>query len=441
MSEGSRIADKRVLPAGLVRGVLIGAVAVCIYYVAVKGPTRSAFIRWRPQIAEMMNGADAYTKYGFPYPPVMALLLAPLAKLPPAVGMSAWLFLKVLMTLAALRWLVLQQRDAWRRRIPASVPILAMIATTTPIVGDLMHGNINLWILFLVVATWRAFGTGRRWLAGFVLSLAVACKVTPALLVLYFAWKREWKTAATAVLGVAAWLFVFPLAWFAWSHNLYLLERWSGLMIQPYVVEGRAESDVRNQSLAGLFQRLTSPPSAQIAADDGHVDPAVHLASLSAEASRWTWRAIGTSVLGCLWLLTRRPASTTDRRWLEHEFSMVLVAMLLLSERSWKHHYVTILPSFVALFAWIRFRGEASARRRIIIGLTVTAAALPILASQDVLGPTAGDSAVELIQAYGVYAWSAALLVSAHLLARRRLTRGSSSSEQEFRETPAPAST
>ena len=91
-----------------------------------------------------------------PTPPVMALVLRPFVstEFRPEIGMTAWLVFKVGLTLVALHWLVLRQREAWGAKLPDLVPVLALLATATPIIADLTHGNINLWILFLVVAAW-----------------------------------------------------------------------------------------------------------------------------------------------------------------------------------------------------------------------------------------------------------------------------------------------
>jgi len=405
---------------------LAAAVVVGAVYVGVKGAKRSAFVRWQPQVEQLLAGQDAYVLYGFPTPPIMAIILAAFYSLPTTVGMTAWLAFKVLLTLLALRWLVLQQREAWRDEPRWQVPTFALAAAATPIIADLMHGNINLWILFLVVASWRAFWLGKHGLAGLTLSLAIACKITPAVLLAYFAWKRAWKTTAAAVAGLALWLLLFPSIALGWERNLFLLERWSGLMLRPYVTEGKVERDVRNQSLAGLFQRVTSPPiralNNETTEDDAYqVDPAVNVVSLTPDQSRLVWRMLVIAAVAGLWWITRRSFPQTDRRWAEHEFALVLLAMLLLSERSWKHHYVTTLPSFVALFAWLAHRPPNAFARNWVIALTAIAALLPVIASQDVLKPIAGNHAVELLQAYGVYVWSAVLLTAAHLIARRDL--------------------
>jgi alpha-1,2-mannosyltransferase len=155
--------------------------------------------------------------------------------------------------------------------------------------------------------------------------------------------------------------------------------------------------------------------------DSSESEPVVNLVSLTPDQSRLVWRIIAVAAVAGLWWITRRSFAQTNRRWAEHEFALVLLAMLLLSERSWKHHYVTVLPSFVALFGWLAFRRQKSGWRSLAPWLTAVAALLPIVASQDVLKPIAGNYAVELLQAYGVYAWSAAMLIVAHVLVRRDL--------------------
>ena len=44
---------------------------------------RSAFRRWQPQIQALDEGADLSAKFNYPNPPIMAVLLEPLAWLPP----------------------------------------------------------------------------------------------------------------------------------------------------------------------------------------------------------------------------------------------------------------------------------------------------------------------------------------------------------------------
>ena len=110
----------------------------------------------------------------------------------PLAAALLWFYLKVGMTLLALHW-VFRLVERHERPFPTWSKVLATLLSLRPIVGDLSHGNVNLFILFLVVAALYAFHRGRDITAGIVLALAVCCKVTPALFVPYLIWKRAWR--------------------------------------------------------------------------------------------------------------------------------------------------------------------------------------------------------------------------------------------------------
>src|SRR5262249_47534018 len=149
---------------------------------------RSAFLRWRPQILEI-GRANIYQRYTYPNPPIMALILWPLAQLPPLIGSFAWFAIKLLLAGIVLNWIVVivQDRDI---PFPAGAQLLTLALSLRPIMGDLSHGNVNLFILFLVAACLWAFYWRLDFAAGVLLALAIACKVTPVLFVPYFLWKR-----------------------------------------------------------------------------------------------------------------------------------------------------------------------------------------------------------------------------------------------------------
>src|SRR5262245_56769013 len=65
---------------------------------------RSAFLRWRDQILEVQNGVNIYEQFNYPNPPIMFLILEPLAFMPPSLGALLWFYLKVGMAVIALLW-------------------------------------------------------------------------------------------------------------------------------------------------------------------------------------------------------------------------------------------------------------------------------------------------------------------------------------------------
>src|SRR5205823_8969884 len=63
--------------------------------------SRSAIQRWREQLLHLDSGENIYARFTYPNPPIMALMLRPIADLPPLAGALTWFYLKVAMALLA----------------------------------------------------------------------------------------------------------------------------------------------------------------------------------------------------------------------------------------------------------------------------------------------------------------------------------------------------
>src|SRR5262245_45962853 len=187
---------------------------------------RSAFVRWTPPILSLDSGENIYQRFAYPNPPVMAVLLRPLAKMGPLVGALTWFCLKVAMALLALA-AVFRLIESGGVPFPPWARAVAALLCLRPIVEDLSHGNINIFILFLVIGCLYAWHKRLDFSAGLLLALAVCCKVTPLLLVPYFLWKWQWKVLAGWALGMGLFLFVLPAAVLGWQENTKLLRSWA----------------------------------------------------------------------------------------------------------------------------------------------------------------------------------------------------------------------
>src|SRR5260370_19436471 len=133
------------------------------------------------------------------------------------------------------------------RPFPAAGQLAMLLLSLRPIMGDLSHGNVNLLILFLVIASLHALRRGYALTSGLVLGLAIACKLTPALFVPYFLWKRAWRTLAGCGAGLVLFFVLVPGAFLGQQRNLQLLDSWVNQMIAPYVVAGVVTSEHPNQ--------------------------------------------------------------------------------------------------------------------------------------------------------------------------------------------------
>jgi alpha-1,2-mannosyltransferase len=383
--------------------------------------SKSAFLRWLPQFRELNGGVDIWQKYNWPNSPVMAILLEPFMLVdPPMLGSQLWLIAK--MGFAALSiLLVFKMLDRPDRPFPFWGKALAVLLALRPIEGDLVHGNVNLFILLTVVVGVYAFHRGWDITAGLWISLGIACKVTPALFLPYFVWKRAWKSLAASAVGLALWLLFVPGVYFGWQTNLQYLRGWVNGMIMPFVVKNEIVSEHQNQSLPGLSERmLRHRPSITRPADDrsGYEAVAFH------NIADWSSATVGLLIKGalaafalCVMWRCRAPLNDrTDSRWVA-EFGVVVLGMLLFSERTWKHHAVTLMIPFAVLAYQLSAVKMPLRTWRYLMGTTVAVVLLMLTTTSGIVTlfgvPDEKDMFGKYAQVYGAYTWSFALLLAA----------------------------
>jgi len=390
---------------------------VAVSYAMKAAENRSAFLRWRSQVLTIDSGADIYQRFQYPNPPIMAMILRPFAEIePPIAGALGWFAIKLVLAALSLAWCfrIVEHGGA---TFPPWAKAAATLLVLRPIIGDLTHGNVNILILFLVTAALFSFHRGRDFLAGVLLALAICCKVTPLLFVPYFAWKRQWRVLFGATVGMVLFLFVIPSLMLGWADNLSLLNSWTRQMILPFVRDGVVSSEHPNQSLPGVIHRLLTPSPSFSAYPDGVYTPTEfhHVADIGRDAARWIVRLAQVAFLLGILLLCRARERGGWR--VACEFAFVLVGMLILSERTWKHHCVTLaLPAAVLAYAVATQNLGRWVRTALIAGVAL--AICLMMSASSLLGKRGAD----LAQVYGVYLGAFVILIGAlaFLLARAR---------------------
>ncbi|MHB1426321.1 MAG: glycosyltransferase family 87 protein [Gemmataceae bacterium] len=424
------------------------ALALVLFFTALSIPyaikarhNGSAFQRWQPQISALGDGVDIAQRYNYPNPPIMALLLYPLARLPAAaeqlglpdkaaslLAALCWFYIKAGLTLLAFRW-VFQLVEESSRPFPLWAKCLTVVLSLRPIMSDLQHGNVNLFILFLVVAALFAYHRQRDILAGIILGLAIACKVTPALFVPYFLWKRSWKALAGCAAGIVLFLWpgLTPALFMGWEHNEKHLTSWYYDMVYPFVIEGKVTSEHHNQSLPGLVSRLaTHSPSFSTYVNDEytptHYD---NLLDLAPALARWLVKGcMGLFALMVVWVC--RAPTTPRTGWrLSAEFSIILLGMLIFSERTWKHHCVTLVLPFAVICYYLATAASSKGLRAYLIGsLAVTMALMAATSNTASEGASHHDRLYQLFakqaQVYGAFVLAYFVLLAVLIVLLRR---------------------
>jgi len=288
------------------------------------------------------------------YPPFFALLAVPLSWLPFGAARLAWLaadliLLAVFVALYA-RW----------RRLDGTAPGLAewtLILVTLfleflPLIWALAIGQTSLLLLALIAGCLVLIRRGEDALAGGLLGVATAIKLTPALLIVYFLWRGRRRTALWAA-GVAGMCTLLPAVVLGPATSLEFF-----LEVVPSMAGGTTY--FLNQSLAALFNRLvTGGDVRQVALESSAV---ARVASLLLGGLALAVSALVISRTG-----KRRPEGLV----LDLEVSIVLLLTLLLSPISWSHHYVLALVPLYTLVAAAGRSGRRSLPLALAAGLAL----------------------------------------------------------------------
>jgi hypothetical protein len=179
-----------------------------------------------------------------PITPFSALAMLPLTGLAPLTAKHIW-------TLLNLAFLV---PIAWMLRSITGLSYLQIalaFSLSFPLHRNLLFGQFYVFILLLVVAACWSYLNGFRAIAGALVAVAATCKVFPALLVLLFLQRRDWRALASATIaGLAA--IAASVTAFGWSvHRTWLYE------ILPWVLRGEGLQPYSiSASIAGVLHSL-----------------------------------------------------------------------------------------------------------------------------------------------------------------------------------------
>lgn len=355
------------------------------------------------------------------YLPFTSRLMTLLAWMPQRVAGAIWVAgnLLAMMTILRLIGVHLMGLPPTDWPVTQIVPFVALSAYWFTEFG---LNQIDTLTLLLLVAGFVHWQQGRKLASGLWLGLATLIKLTPAIVVLWFVLKRQYRTVAVALATIllggplSDWA-VFGVRdtadyYVAWTRNAVQSGSHAGL------IRAQREMDWRNQGLGAVLSRwLHATNWARHFDNDPRVahasDPPqyMNVASMSRAQVAMVVQAVAlVSVLGLAWL-ARRPASALGPWALRFEWSIFMLAMLWLMPVMRQYHMIWATPAVSLLAAAVHQVGHRSRAAR-----PVYAALLLVLLAQVAL-------VSEAIKARGVTLASVPILAAPLILLLRRHPR------------------
>ncbi len=382
-----------------------------------KGGHVNDFDRWMIMTPAFLHDRVDYVDDLLPTPPISLMAFAPFTGLSRPAAQFAWASVKLgLVCLVFALAAGMVASTGVRLTTPAILLIVS--GWWLAVIVDMQEGQTNFLALLPLIAGLALAQRESRWLdisAGGLIGLGVAVKVTPLVFVAYFAWRRRWVIAASAVLAVAVcWVFV-PALVFGWDQNLKWLEQWTRIMILPYVTRGEVFY-ATSQSVGSVALRLLSHVPAFETHRGGGVQPHfMNLLDLPLAVVQQLVRSLMVVVaLAGLWWM-RKPLATLRSRRYVLEVAAVSAFMLWFSERTWVHHYVSFVLMLAAAAMIVSDPEEPERSQQLVYRSAGIFFALTLFASEA--GKIFGRDGIDWVKAYGVYLVGSLIMTAAVLRA------------------------
>ena len=320
----------------------------------------------------------------FTYPPLAAIVFAPFAWIPlNAASMTITAITLVLLIVSVVLVLTrlgvappdrVTTEPLWLRRTWLAAAIVAAAALfCEPIMANFDFGQINVVLMTLVIADCVPRRT--PWPRGLLLGLAIALKLTPAVFLLYFLLRKDFRTVVTTALSavgltLVGFAFAWRDSWEYWTQTLRDTDRIGAATLNT------------NQNIAGALARL----------------------GLGEDIRFVFWVLACFAMLG----LTVWAARRTLRAG-EPLLALICVAMfgLVVSPVSWSHHWVWVLPT-VLVTGIVAYR-----QRHAALGIVAAAGVVLMIWTPIPLMPEHQETAASLWRQLlgGSYVWWAITVI------------------------------
>ncbi len=349
--------------------------------------------------AAFFDGRDPYQVtnsrgWGYPYPPLFALLVAPLASLDTQTQVLFWYVISLFAVWGCYR----ESRRLWSFAIGVSsntyespltppfllwLPWIAALTVALPVLNCLQRGQVGVVKAYLLILGLRLVLNAKSWrgasLAGVVLALPIVLKVTPILPVAvllfglvvrsYYAvanervWSKTVGTISGVAMGMLLFVLVIPTAMLGWNANQRHLTTWYQEIATRANDLGGADRTgntrtIRNQSLSNALYRcgnwlmfeFAAGPNDLLADDDQHYVRGT--LPMDAPLIERIILYLRLGLVGLSFVTMGLMARRRDELGLATAFGLAMAATLIVSPIGRGHYYMLLLPAVYLAPLW-----------------------------------------------------------------------------------------
>jgi len=312
-------------------------------------------------------------------PPIFTLLILPVGFFAYATALIIWTIFSVACGLFSVLLLQKELNIGWKQPQATWGLVLAFFAYY-PTYASVEFGQITLFLMPLVIGGWVALRRQNLVLAGVLLGLAASIKLFFGLFLLYFLIRREWRGlfwfCVVCVLSVVLPLALFGKQTFVNYFEVIRIISWS--------------SSSWNVSIYGFLLRLFGGPELNV--------PVIAAPYLTKILYPFFSGLLLLGVIKFLWPIAKingihsiasshsaRQGVYQDR--VDLDFSMMLIAMLLLSPLGWLYYFPYLIIPFVILLRFgVRGYHPIGLTLWTIFALMLSAISTPLIASGYITG-------------------------------------------------------
>jgi hypothetical protein len=376
----------------LVVAIVFSAVPLLHYF---RGRSIMDYKLWYDTGKHVLAGDEIFFlhngKYDFMYPTPCAIFLAGASLLGQAglilflvaINSASWFISAQLAAKLAADQSGSRVKNAWLYLVP-SVLVIIYIWSSYHL------GQASLVLLALMLGAFVALRSEREIFAGALVAIAAAIKAFPVIVIVYFIYRRHWKTVASLAVTLLFLLLVVPAPFRGFERAWHDLEKWSVGMLK-YSPSGIAQRPKRsqnwkNQSLVSVANRLLRRVDAD-AASAPHTPKYVNFTDLQFAAVNAVITGVALG-LGLLFIavMPRRQMRTTESDAIE--FALLLLMVLMLTPLAFGYLFSWLMLPFAVVTQRVLTGKSSTVLWWSVPALAILALAIPFPRAAQMYGNT-----------------------------------------------------